>query len=278
MEEDRRYQSPHLAGTDFGKCLPKVGRKIELGYHRSQRWHVREQRHSHGNTDEKACHGNRRQTPTTKYLCTYIDRPRAIRWRAGLEEPSGHTGLRPLGDIKPRVVWHGKKRFQLLAGSGNALLIKHPHVIPRLLMRAQGGLDLLRVQEMDKTFCLFFLSNSAYVSHILDSWRARTADRARTASGRSLAFLRGHCEQRVAKSLRLVLLGRSVWHDVFQIAVEIAAGGQQQTRVLLERLFIGVERLIKRIKLRILAIRFGIEAGGSRGLPSRSVLVALRAR
>jgi hypothetical protein len=76
----------------------------------------------------------------------------------------------PLGDIKLRVVWHGKKRFQLLAGGGNAFLIKHPHGIPRLLERAQGSLDLLRGQEMDKTFCLFLLSDSAYVSHGLDSW------------------------------------------------------------------------------------------------------------
>jgi hypothetical protein len=56
-----------------------------------------------------------------------------------------------------------------------------------------------------------------------------------------------------------------VWHDAidrFQIAVEIAAGGQQQTRILLERLFIRVERLIKCIKLRVSAIRFGIDAGG----------------
>src|SRR5690349_3377617 len=64
------------------------------------------------------------------YQCTYIDIPRARCWGAGLEEPSGHTGLRPLSDIKPRVIWHGKKRFQLLAGGGNALFIKHPHVIP----------------------------------------------------------------------------------------------------------------------------------------------------
>src|SRR5262245_38407129 len=44
----------------------------------------------------------------------------------------------------------------------------------------------------------------------------------------------------VTKHLRLALLGCSVRHDavdVFQIAVEIAAGGQQQTRVLLECLF-----------------------------------------
>src|SRR5262249_32746771 len=143
VEEDRRHQAPDLSGTNFGKCLPQGGRKIELGYHRSQRWHVREQRHSHGDTDEKACHADRRQTPAMKYLCTHIDIPRAIRWRAGLEEPSGHTGLRPLGDIKLRVIWHGQKRFQLLAGGGNTLLIKYPHVIPRLLKRAQGGLDLL---------------------------------------------------------------------------------------------------------------------------------------
>src|SRR5262244_3205087 len=66
---------------------------------------------------------------------------------------------------------------------------------PRLLMRAQGDLDLLRGQEMDKTFCLFLLSNSAYVSHVVDAWRACAADRARTASGRSLALLREPCER-----------------------------------------------------------------------------------
>src|SRR5262249_55621711 len=128
--------------------------------------------------------------------CTYIDILRAIRWRAVLEEPSSHTGLRLLGDIKPRVVWPGKKRFQLLAGGGNALLIQHPHSMPRLLERAQCGLDVLRGQEMYKTFCLFLLSNRAYVSHGLDSWRARAADSARTASGGRLALLRGPCKQR----------------------------------------------------------------------------------
>src|SRR5262249_52547549 len=133
------------------------------------RWHVREQRHSHGNTDVQAGHGDRRQTPTTKYRCTYIDILCAIRRRAVLEETSGHTGLMPLGDIKPRVAWRGKKRFQLLAGSGNALLIKHPYSIPGLLERAQCGLDLLRGQKMYKTFGLFFLSDSAYLSHSLDS-------------------------------------------------------------------------------------------------------------
>src|SRR5215510_11749039 len=68
----------------------------------------------------------------------------------------------------------------------------------------------------------------------------------------------------VAKPLRFALLGRSMRHntvDGFQIAVEIAAGGQQQTRVLLERLFIRIERLVQRIKLRVLAIRFSIDAG-----------------
>ena len=105
----------------------------------------------------------------TQYLCTYIARPGAIRWRAVLEETSGHTGVMPPGYIKPRVVWHGKKRFQLLAGGGNALLIKHPHGIPRLLERAQSSLDLLRGQEVYKTFCLLFLSDSAYVSHVVAS-------------------------------------------------------------------------------------------------------------
>src|SRR5262249_4294787 len=56
--------------------------------------------------------------------------------------------------------------------------------------------------------------------------------------------------------------GRPDTVDVFQIAIEIATGGQQQTGVLLERLFIRVERLVKRIKLGVLAIRFGIDAGG----------------
>src|SRR5712671_3380231 len=70
----------------------------------------------------------------------------------------------------------------------------------------------------------------------------------------------------VAKPLRLALLGRSMRHDavdavdVFQIAVEIAAGGQQQTGVLLKRLFIRVERLVQRIKLRVLAICLSIDA------------------
>src|SRR6476619_7424988 len=62
----------------------------------------------------------------------------------------------------------------------------------------------------------------------------------------------------------LTIFGHWLWRlaiDVFQITIEIAAGGHQQTRVLLERLFIRVERLIKRIKFRILAIRFGIDAG-----------------
>src|SRR5262245_28659067 len=112
-----------------------------------------------------------------------------------LEETSGRTGLLPLGDIKPRVIWHGKKRFQLLAGGGNAFLIKHPHSVPRLLEWAQGGLDLLRGQELDKAFCLFFLSDSAYVSHVLHSWRACTANRARAASGCSLVLLREHCKR-----------------------------------------------------------------------------------
>src|SRR6266545_5165088 len=88
----------------------------------------------------------------------------------------------------------------------------------------------------------------------------------------------------VAKHLRLALLGRSVRHDavdVFQIAIEIAAGGQQQTRVLLERLFIRVERLVKRIKLRILTIRLGINAGRFRVRLADSLLrfpVRLRAQ
>src|SRR5262249_16404700 len=67
----------------------------------------------------------------------------------------------------------------------------------------------------------------------------------------------------VTKHLRLALLGRSVWHaavDGFHIAVEMAGGGQQQTRVLLECLFICVERLVKRIKFRVLAICLGIDA------------------
>src|SRR5262245_28882954 len=120
---------------------------------------------------------------------------------------------------------------------------------------------------MDKTFCLCFLGNSAYVSHGLDSWRVCAADRARPASGRSLALLSEGMASGVARHLLLALLGRRVWHDavdavdVFQIAVEIAAGGQQQTRVLLERLFIGVEGLVKRIKLRVLAIGFSVDAG-----------------
>src|SRR5262249_52111586 len=96
MEEDRRHQAPDLSGTRFGKGFPKVGRKIELGYHWGQRWHMREQRHSHGHTDEQAGHGDSRQTPTTKYLCTHIDMPRAIRRRAVLKEASGHTGLMAL--------------------------------------------------------------------------------------------------------------------------------------------------------------------------------------
>src|SRR5262245_21776719 len=95
--------------------------------------------------------------------------PRTIRWRARLEETSGHTGLMPIGDLKPRVVWRSKKRFQLRAGGGNALLIKSPHSIPRLLERAQCGLDLLRGQKMYKTFGLFLLGESAYMSHGLDS-------------------------------------------------------------------------------------------------------------
>ena len=87
-----------------------------------------------------------------------------------MKETSGPTGLVPLGGIKPWVVWHGKKRCQLLAGGGHALLIEHPHVIPRLLERAQCGLDVLRGQEMHKAFCLFFLSDRAYVCLIvLDS-------------------------------------------------------------------------------------------------------------
>src|SRR5712692_833893 len=49
--------------------------------------------------------------------------------------------------------------------------------------------------------------------------------------------------------------------DVFQIAIEIAAGGQEQTGVLLERLLIRLQGLVKRIKLRVLAIRLGIDAG-----------------
>src|SRR5215475_10813450 len=78
----------------------------------------------------------------------------------------------------------------------------------------------------------------------------------------------------------LTIFGHWRWQlaiDVFQIAIEIAAGGHQQTRVLLERLFIRIQRLIKRIKLRVLAIRFGIDAGcfgirladGLLGLPIR---------
>src|SRR5262249_22664019 len=172
MEEDRRHQAPDFSGTNFGKCRPKVDRKIELGDHRSQCWHVREQRHDHGYTDEQACHRNRRQTPPLKYLCTYIDILRAIYWRAVLEETPGHTGLTLLGDIKPRVVWHGQKCFQLLAGGGNALLIKHPHVMPRLLERAQFSLDVLRGQKKHKTFCLFLPSDRADVSHVVDSRRA----------------------------------------------------------------------------------------------------------
>ena len=66
-----------------------------------------------------------------------------VRWRVVLEGTPDHTGLMPIGDIKSRIIWHNKKRFQLLAGSGNAILIKHPHGIPRLLERAQGGLGLL---------------------------------------------------------------------------------------------------------------------------------------
>src|SRR6185295_17293293 len=105
MEEDRRDQSPDLSGADFGKCHPKIARKIQLGDDRSPRWHRREQRHGHGNSDEQPCHGYRRQTPTLKYLCTDIDRPSAIRWRAATKETSGPTGLVPPGDIKPWVVW-----------------------------------------------------------------------------------------------------------------------------------------------------------------------------
>src|SRR5215470_11611601 len=64
--------------------------------------------------------------------------------------------------------------------------------------------------------------------------------------------------------LGLAIFGHRWWQlaiDVFQIAIEIAASGHQQTRVLLERLFIRLQRLIKGIKLRVLAIRFGIDAG-----------------
>ena len=68
---------------------------------------------------------------------------RAVRWRVVLEGTPDHTGLMPIGDIKSRIIWHNKKRFQLLAGSGNAILIKHPHGIPRLLERAQCGFGLL---------------------------------------------------------------------------------------------------------------------------------------
>src|SRR5215510_16293220 len=103
MEEDRRHQAPDLSSTDFGKCRPKIGRKIELRDHRSQRWHEREQCHNHGYADAQVCHRDRRQTPPLKYLCTYIDIPRVIRWRMVLEETPGHTGLTLLGDIKLRV-------------------------------------------------------------------------------------------------------------------------------------------------------------------------------
>jgi hypothetical protein len=73
----------------------------------------------------------------------------------------------------------------------------------------------------------------------------------------------------------LAIFGHWLWQlaiDVFQIAIKIAAGGHQQTRVLLERLFIRVERLVKRIKLRILAIRFGIDAGRFRVCLTASLL------
>ena len=62
----------------------------------------------------------------------------------------------------------------------------------------------------------------------------------------------------------LTIFGHWLWQfaiDVFQITIEIAAGGHQQTRVLLERLFICLQGLIKRVKLRVLAIRFGVDAG-----------------
>src|SRR4030095_5344538 len=62
----------------------------------------------------------------------------------------------------------------------------------------------------------------------------------------------------------LTIFGHWLWQlaiDVFQITVEIAAGGHQQTRVLLKRLFIRVALLLNVINPRLLAIRFGIDAG-----------------
>src|SRR5262249_15616939 len=60
-------------------------------------------------------------------------------------------------------------------------------------------------------------------------------------------------------------LGRGGRHDtidVFQVTIEIAASGQQQTGILLERLFIRVPRLVKGVKLPNLPTRFGIDPGG----------------
>src|SRR3989442_613614 len=71
----------------------------------------------------------------------------------------------PRGDSKPRVVWPGQKRFELLTGGVHTILLEHPYRIPRVLGRAHCGLDVLRGQEMHKVFGLFLLSDSANVSH-----------------------------------------------------------------------------------------------------------------
>ena len=53
----------------------------------------------------------------------------------------------------------------MLTGGGHTVLLQHPHRIPRVLGRAQCGLDVLRGQEMYEALGLLFVGDVTYVSH-----------------------------------------------------------------------------------------------------------------